>query len=166
MANQIQPYLRKEATINGVTNTFFNGVISWLLLKGGDNLLWSGKNSFVIDLFATAFILPFIIALIIIPLHRRKLRLERLPSVSIRETLPTWGWVEKFPQSLMGNAALFGLIGMLVVTPITVALVWLVGIDQFTPLQYAIFKGVWAGILAAVLVMPMILVGLRAPQQA
>jgi len=48
-------------------------------------------------------------------------------------------------------------------------LLWIAGASLFTPIQYAIFKGLWAGCLAAITVLPMLLVGLRAdlaPAQA
>jgi hypothetical protein len=36
-------------------------------------------------------------------------------------------------------------------------------VQQVEPLHYALFKGVWAGLMAAVLVVPMVLVALRPP---
>jgi hypothetical protein len=38
------------------------------------------------------------------------------------------------------------------------------GVEQFQPRDYALFKGVWTGIIAAVLVVPMVLIALRVPQ--
>ena len=50
---------------------------------------------------------------------------------------------------------------MLVIAPLTLLGFYLVGIQQVAPLHYALFKGVWAGLMAAVLVIPMVLVALR-----
>ena len=50
---------------------------------------------------------------------------------------------------------------MLVVAPITLLGLYLAGVDTILPLHYAIFKGIWAGAMAALLVVPMVLVALR-----
>lgn len=158
-------YIRKEATITGLSNMGFNGVIAWLLLRGGDALQWGGEHSFVIDLFATAFILPLIVALIIIPLQRRKVRQQKMPAMTLNLTSPLQGLVNRLPNSLFINSMLFGFAGALVFAPLALLVFWALGIEQVQPLNYAIFKGFWAGLMAAVLVVPMLMTGLRAEPQ-
>ena len=58
---------------------------------------------------------------------------------------------------------MFGLLGLLVIAPLTLLGFYLLGVQQVEPLHYALFKGVWAGLMAAVLVVPMVLVALRPP---
>ena len=41
---------------------------------------------------------------------------------------------------------------------------YIAGIVVVAPLHYAIFKGIWAGLMAAVLVVPMVLLALRNPK--
>ena len=48
-----------------------------------------------------------------------------------------------------------------VIAPITLAGFYLLGVEQVSPLHYAIFKGLWAGLMAGILVVPMVLVALR-----
>lgn len=57
-------HLRHEVLIGGISNTIFNGLIAWLLLKSGPALAWGGEHSFAVDVIATALLLPFIVALI------------------------------------------------------------------------------------------------------
>ena len=76
-------HLKHEAWIGGISNTVFNGLIAWLLLRGGSALAWSGQHSFVIDVLATAFLLPLIVALIVIPLQKRKLAKGKLPPIDL-----------------------------------------------------------------------------------
>jgi hypothetical protein len=45
--------------------------------------------------------------------------------------------------------------------PLTLLGFYLLGVQQVEPLHYALFKGVWAGLMAAVLVVPMVLCALR-----
>lgn len=161
MTAQATDHLKHEALVGGITNTFFNGLIAWLLLKGGAALTWTGDNSFVIDLIATAFILPFIVALIVIPMHKRKLAKGAIAPMNFGESSSLQGLVNRLPASTLGNAVIFGVIGMCLAAPIPLAAFYITGIEQITPLTYAIFKGVWAGSMAAVLVIPMVMSALR-----
>ncbi len=52
-------------------------------------------------------------------------------------------------------------IGMLLLAPLTLLPLWLLGVEQFSPLVYALFKGLWAGAIAALLAVPMILLALN-----
>jgi len=148
--------------VGGVSNTLFNGLIAWLLLRGGPALGWSGPGNFVVDLLATGFLLPFIVALIVIPLQRRKLAAGALPPMSLGADSALQRWVDRMPVGTFGNALLFGLAGALLVTPPTLALLYFAGIQSIDATPYALFKGVWAGLLAALLVLPIVLVALRA----
>lgn len=159
----ISAYIKKETAISGISNTVFNGVIAWLLLRGGDALQWGGQHSFVIDLFATAFLLPFIVAFIVIPLQRRKVRQEKLPAMALDLESHTQRMVSRLPDSLFVNALLFGLAGTLLFAPLALLSFWALAIEQVQPVNYAIFKGFWAGLMATVLVIPMLMVGLRMP---
>lgn len=159
----ISNYIKKEATVNGISNLVFNGVIAWLLLRGGDALQWGGKHSFTIDLFATAFILPFIVALIVIPLQRRKVRLQQVAAIDLNLANHLQNIVSRLPQSLFINALLFGFAGALIFAPLALLGFWALDIEQILPLNYAIFKGFWAGLMALILVVPMLMVGLRKP---
>jgi hypothetical protein len=154
-------HLRHEMLVSGVSNTFFNGLVAWLLLKSGADLGWSGGNSFVVDIIATSFLLPFIVALIVIPLQRSKLNKGKLQPIDLGSTSSLQALANRFPTNVFKSALLFGLIGMLVIAPLTVLGFYLAGIVVVAPLHYAIFKGIWAGLMAAVLVVPMVLLALR-----
>ena len=158
-----QSYLRREVTTNGLTNAFFNGVICWYLIKEKADLTWWGEHSFAGDIIATALILPWIVAMIVIPLQRRKVLKGKIQPWHCDNSSPRLlQFLNRFPQSLWLNGLYFGLLGMLVIAPLTLLLLWVAGARLFTPLEYAIFKGFWAGCLAATTVIPMLLVGLRA----
>ncbi len=158
-----QPYLRREVTTNGLTNAFFNGVICWYLIKEKADLTWWGAHSFAGDIIATSLILPWIVAMIVIPLQRSKVRKGKIQPWQCDTDSPRILQIlQSFPQSLWLNGLYFGLLGMLVVAPVTLLLLWIAGASLFTPMEYAIFKGVWAGCLAAITVLPMLFVGLRA----
>jgi hypothetical protein len=156
-------HLKHEALVSGVSNAFFNGIIAWLLLRSGPALQWGGEHSFAVDIIATALLLPLIVALIVIPLQRSKLRKGKLQAISLAKTSGLQQFADCFPRATGKSALLFGLTGLLVVAPLTLAGFYVLGVEEVVPLNYALFKGLWAGAMAAVLVLPMVLVALREP---
>ena len=161
MSTELKHHIRKECTINGVSNVIFNALIAWLMLRGGADLSLGGDRGFAVDLVATGFILPFIVTLIIIPLNQRQLRKQAVSAIKLNPDKWLENCLGRFPKGLFLRAVWFGLIGMLVLAPLTILPLWLLGIDQFTPANYAIFKGLWAGTIAALLAVPMILLALE-----
>jgi hypothetical protein len=157
-------HLRREVLVCGISNAIFNGLGVWMLKKNGPELGWGGDNSFAVDIIATGLLLPFIVALIVIPLQRSKLNKGTLQPIHLGTGSFMQALADRFPAATFKSACLFGAIGMLVAAPLTLAALQLMGVEQFQPRDYALFKGVWAGILAAVLVVPMVLIALRAPQ--
>jgi hypothetical protein len=158
--SELKHYLVHSGTTNGLANAVANGVICWLLIKNKGDVTWWGHSNFGGDLLATAFILPFIVALIVIPLQRSKRRKGKLSSPDAKALPSHLNWVLHMPKNLWARASLFGLIGTVAIAGPTLLALFLVGTTTFTPLQYALFKGLWAGLLAAILVCPMITLAL------
>jgi len=154
-----------EVLVGGLSNTVFNGFFAWLLLRDGPALGWAGESSFVVDVIATALLLPFIVALIVMPLQRGKLNRGKLPVICLGPGSALQSIADRLPVSSFKSALLFGLFGMVVIAPLTLLGFYLLGIEQVQPIAYAVFKGIWAGLMAAVLVIPMILVALRGPAE-
>ena len=161
MANSDTAHLRHEALVGGESNAFFNGLIAWLLLRNGPALAWGGEHSFAVDVIATSLLLPLIIALIVIPLQRSKLSKGKLQSINLGTDSRLQAIANYFPTSTFKSALLFGLLGMCLIAPLTLAVFFALGIESVAPLHYALFKGIWAGLMAAVLVLPMVLLALR-----
>lgn len=161
MADHGKSHLRHEVLVGGISNTIFNGIIAWLLLRNGPSLAWGGEHSFVVDVIATALLLPLIVALIVIPLQRGKLNKGKLQAINLGPQSAVQSLADRFPPSTFKSALLFGLIGMCLIAPLTLLGFYVLGIQAVPPLHYAIFKGLWAGLMAGVLVIPMVLIGLR-----
>ena len=159
-------HLRHEVLVAGISNTIFNGLIAWLLLKGGSALQWSGDNSFVVDIAATALLLPLIVALIVIPLQRSKLRKGKLQPIDLGPNSRMQSFANRLPSSTFKAALVFALVGLCIIAPITLLGFYVAGIEQVSPVNYAIFKGFWAGTMSAILVIPMVLCALRATNAA
>ena len=161
MTSNRKQHLRHEALVGGISNAVFNGGIAWWLLKDGPALAWSGEHSFVIDIFATAFLLPFIVALIVIPIHRRKLARGKISTMDFGLDSRIQRWVNRLPPSTPANAFWFGLTGLCLAPVLPLMGFYSLGVEQIEPLNYAIFKGFWAGLMAAILVIPMVMSALR-----
>ena len=166
IATDAVQHLRHEALIGGVSNALFNGAIAWLLLRGGPALTWSGESSFVVDIVATAFILPFIVALIVIPLQQRKLNRGDLSPLDLPADSTLARLAARLSSSLPARAFAFGLIGALVIAPVILLIFKLAGVTQLDPASYALLKGLWAGALAAILVVPMVVCALGTRESA
>lgn len=161
MPDKIAQHLKHEVLVGGVSNAFFNGVIAWLLLRGGANLSWQGPHSFVGDIFATAFILPLIVAFIVIPLQRSKLARGKLPVMRLDRDSKLQALVDRMPARTSRSAPLFGLVGVCLFAPLGLLALFVGGVHEITPAAYAIFKGMWAGVMAGALVVPMVMLALR-----
>jgi hypothetical protein len=157
-------HIRHEMLVCGISNAIINGLSAWLLFKSGPSLHWGGDHSFMVDVLATSFLLPLITALIIIPLQRSKLRKGKLNPINLGATSLIQSLANRFPASAFKSALAFGLIGMLMIAPLTLGGFYLFGVEEASAAQYTIFKGLWAGLIAAVLVVPMILIALREPE--
>ena len=150
-----------EILVCAGSNMIFNGLSAWLLMKGGGNLHWGGDTSFAADVVVTAFLLPLIVAFIVIPLQRSKLSKGELQPINLGPSSFMQSLADRFPASTAKSALLFGLIGILIIAPVTLTGLYLFGVQTISPEYYAIFKGLWAGLIAAILVVPMVLIALR-----
>ncbi len=155
MSESLNAHIRHGVISNGVMNTLCNGAAAWFLLKAGENLTLRGN--IIGDLMATAAILLFIVALILIPLNRRKVTQGKVVTHSWDSSKSLHRLLRRLPKSLLVRALLFALFGLVVIAPLTALALWVVGATEFSPLAYSIFKGIWAGLMAAVMTVPMLL---------
>ncbi len=161
MSTESRAHLQHEILVGGISNMVFNALIAWLILRGGSNLAWGGEHSFVGDLLATGLLLPFIVALIVIPLQRSKLKKGKLTPISLGAGSSIQRFADRFPTSTFKSALLFGMVGICIFAPLAMLVIWISGVQEFTPIAYSLFKGIWAGVMAGILVVPMVLVALR-----
>ena len=147
--------------MSGVSNAVINGLIAWLLLRNNGPLTWTGDQNIAVDIVATSLLLPFFMALIIIPLQRARLRKGLQASIDLGEHSALQRFANRFPTSIFGCAALFAMLGLVVIAPSALLGFYLLGVQQITAIDYTIFKAVWAGFIAAILVLLMVLIALK-----
>lgn len=150
-------YIYRESLINGTCNALINGYIAWLLVKEKPSLTMWGDHGFGLDIVATAFLLLFIVSLIIIPLNQKKFLKGKFPPIVWRKNNLLHLLLSLIPEGNFIRGLLFGMVGLVLFAPMTLATLWLVGVSAIAPENYAVFKGVWTGLLAGVMVIPMIM---------
>lgn len=163
MSNDVSAHIRKEMMTNGISNAFFNGVIAWALLKGTEWMgMWSA-GGIAVDIAATAAILLFIVTLIIIPLNRSARRKGKVAAFEWDDKKILHRLWQRFPKGLLARACCFALLGLLLVAPLSYLPYILLGVDGMSGTHYAVCKGLWAGVMAAIMCVPMIQLGLSDP---
>ena len=163
---KFQRTVAAETLANGLINAILNGVLAWLTLRSVGSLTLGGENSYIGDTAATAFVLPFILSLIIISLNRRKLRQGKIDAIELEPNKWLHAILIRFPTRLWAQALLLGLLATLITSPLVIGVLWATGLHEISPTDYAIIKGVWTGALAAALTLPALLLALGIPAAA
>jgi hypothetical protein len=165
MPEALGSHIRRETAVNFTINAVINGLLAWWLLKQKAMLSLWGEEGFAVDLVVTGFIMLFLIASIVIPLNRRKVTQGDLPVHQWDAGSAVQNLLRKLPRRLPLIALCFALFGALVAAPLTIFVLQAVSVTELTPMNYSIFKAVWAGTLAALTIAPLIRLA-AAPQEA
>ena len=158
MNDTLKSHIRTQSRLNFIINLVLNGAIAWFLLKDKPALSAWGEHGYGADLMITGFLLASLVALFAIKGHRSKLAKGQHEAVPPAEL----GALSRVAtRNDWSNSLLFGLAGALLGAG-TVGMLMLLPLPPFSPPAYAVFKGVWAGIRAALVIPPAIKLGLRA----
>ncbi len=152
MANHtFDQYIRKEMIINVAINVLINCAIIWFVKKDAGPISAGGEAGFQVDILATSFLLFFIMSLVVISIHRVRFRAGKLPE--FHHNAKNWRHklFGRLPYSVWLLALGFALFALLVFAPITLGLLVVFGISEFSPVTYTVFKGVWVAVLVAIM---------------
>ena len=157
MPATLKSHVRRQTIENVVTNTVFNGALGWWMMKDSAPLTAFGWSGYALDFLITGFLMAGLVALAMIKLHQVQLSHGDHQPVP----LSAMGMVARIPaDNIWLCSGLFGLAGLLL-SAIVVGACVLLELPPFDPALYALMKGVWTGVLAALVVPPAILIGLR-----
>ena len=109
------------------------------------------------DLFITGFLLSAILAAIFISMTRKKRDKGELVASGVEGQGLAW----LLPYSPMRAALVLGILGAAIAVPLLLGLFFVFDIGALAPVDYAAIKGLWAAVLAIVIVPISILQGLR-----
>jgi hypothetical protein len=121
-----------------ITNLAINGVIAWLIYRNATHVPLWGQSSIAGDTIATSFLLPLITCLIVTPLARGKVRAGQVPQL-MRDA--SWNWL---PHNALWRGIVIGILGLLVLTPVTLLGFRALGINALKPWHFVYFKSTFA----------------------
>ena len=133
-----------------VFNIVLNGAIAWMVYHSLQIVqMWGGTKNIAGDIFATSFLLPFLICLIVTPLAHKQVRRGRLPN-------PGWNrksnyFLSLLPKSTILRAILFGIIGVILFTPATIGIFKILDIIELHFITFFLFKALFAGMMAGII---------------
>lgn len=153
----IKEHIRHETRINIIINLVLNSAIAYALMRSRTEITAWGNDGYGQDLLVTAFLLSTILGAIFIAMTRSKRAKGQL--VAAGDDGPGLTWL--FPYSPWLAAPWIGVLGAVLAVPPLLGLLALFGVDALTPTAYALIKGVWAGLLAGIVVPIAIRQGLR-----
>jgi hypothetical protein len=129
-------------------NFVLNGLIAWLLFRSFERVPLWGQQSIAGDTIGTCFFLPFITALIVTPLVRKRVhagRIERLEWT--RETHPPLGWL---PGGTGKRALVLGIACTLIVGSLSLWALTAFGVGDLAFWHFVGFKAAFSAALALV----------------
>ncbi len=153
----VHDHIRIETKKNFVINVLLNATIAYTTLGGLSEISTWGEHSYGRDLILTAFLLSAILSGIFIGMYRRKRRRGDVTATGTEGQALAW----LLPYNPWFTAPWIGILGATISVPPLLGLLALLDIGTLAPLSYALIKGVWAGVLAAIIVPIAILQGLR-----
>ena len=158
MSLTLKSYIRRQTLENVAINTVFNGAVGWWMMKDNAALTAFGWSGYALDFLVTGFLMAGLVALAMIKLHQIQLGHGDHQSVP----RAAMGFAGRIPaDNIWLCGGLFGLAGLLL-SAVVVGVLLVLELPPFDPAVYALMKGVWTGVLAALVVPPSILIGLRA----
>ena len=144
-------YLAVDLSIGAaVVNFLLNLGLGWLVLHSREGIPLSaeaGEPSLTGELLGTCLLLPFFTGIIVTPLVKRVVRHGRVPALD-------WGrkdhrWLARLPNGSFARSLLVGVVCVVLVALPVGLLLWATGIEWLGFRDYLIAKGVFSGLLAA-----------------
>ena len=157
----LNQHIRKETLTNFVINIVINAAIAYALFRQVEQIGPWGEKGFVMDLLLTGFLLSLILGGIFVAMSRRKRDSEEFALSGNEGKALAW----LIPYNPVLAALWLGILGMVLATPHLLGVMFLFELDTLTPVNYALIKGAWAGLLAATVVPIAILQGMRQAEQ-
>jgi hypothetical protein len=133
---------------SAIINFIINGAIAWAVYRSMAAVPTWGEKSIAGDTVVTAFLLPFMICLIVTPLTHRKIRNGEIPVIEWRRV--SHRVLGRLPNSTFLRAFIFGLIGAVGAGSLTPLVFSILGITELPLLEFLIFKSTFAAVLAGV----------------
>ena len=155
-----ETYMRGEIGANVVVNSLINVLIIWFTKKDSRILYTEGEEGYGIDIIVTCFLLFFLMSLVVLAIQRSRVKSGKAPDFNWEKSLRLHRILARFPRSVWLSALLFGVLALFIYAPVTLVALGAVGVTEFTPLNYTIFKGIWVAVMVWIAIPSILRVGL------
>jgi hypothetical protein len=142
-------YLLLEQGVGAAAFNFvLNAVIAWLMFRGEEEVPLWGQQSIAGDTIGTSLLLPLLTCLIVTRIARGHMRAGRVAPLGwTRASHPALGWL---PRGTLARGLVLGLVGLVVLAPLTILGLIAVEVAGLTVRQFVAFKGAFAAFEAAI----------------
>jgi hypothetical protein len=146
MSSRHRRYLLLEQGVGaGVVNVVINAAIAWLMFRGAAAVPLWGQQSIGGDMIGTAFMLPFMTALIATRIVRGQVRGGHVPGLA----LATPSVLQRLPRTPAGRGAVLGAICIVVVGVPATLVLGALGVSEMAFGSFIGFKAAFAGVFGA-----------------
>lgn len=166
MIKSLQSHIVKESCSSFFINLAINGGLAWFIFRSKPSLSLWGANGFGQDMLITALLLWLLLCAIVMTIHKKKSQSGKLPAIAASE-YPTMRRALKWlPRGTWAASSVLGVVGVILFALPLLAAFHVLDVSMMSPLHYSIFKGVWAGVMAAFATPIAILFPLLVPSMA
>ncbi len=138
-----------QCIVGGAINFVVNAAIAWYLFRAMQQVPMTGGSQNVLgDVIGTFFLLPLAVCLIVTPLVRRQVRSGKLAALHWDRTAHPW--YRRLPVSSLMRGLQLGVASTVVLGLPLFGLMAAFGVTSMTYWDFVIVKGIYSGVLAAV----------------
>ncbi len=154
MAMNLTRHIRNESLAQGLGNVVANALIAWLLLRNRDELALWAFDGVAFDVALTCLLLLMIVSWIVMASNKKKLSVGKLDPITPNANSFFQRLVLQLPDSVWKAGACIGVLGLATVAPLTLLSFQLLDVLSIAPMHYVIFKALWTGAMASLVVTP------------
>ena len=148
MKQDLKQYMVKETLFSVVFNIALNATIGILLFHAAETIPLYGPRSIAGDTIATAFLLSFLVSLIVSPLTKRRMRKGHIPNWEQEAT--RYRVLRILPSGTLPGALVLAVLVTTVTIPIALATFNALSVTELTFIAFVAYKSTLAAILAAI----------------
>jgi hypothetical protein len=148
-------FLLEQIIVPVLFNLGFNAALGWVTFREHTPVPLWGQPSVGGDILGMLFFLPAFTCVIATPLIKRAVRIGKLEQVNIT---PQEHWLlRSMPRGVWARAGAIGLACVVLLGPVSLGILALLGLHSWSLNAAVWFKGVYAGLLAALVQPPIAL---------
>ncbi|MDB6060165.1 MAG: hypothetical protein JWM78_268 [Verrucomicrobiaceae bacterium] len=150
MIKSLHEHIVKETRNSFLINLAINGSLAWFIFRHRPTLALWGPNGFGQDMLVTALLLWLLLSVIVIAINRKKSKAGEFPQIAASDYPFMRRALRWLPRGIWAASTCLGFVGVILCAlPLLIAF-HVLDVSMMSPLNYSIFKGLWAGAMAAV----------------